>query len=367
MTDRNPVSTPPIDLTLDELGTLLVRAGETLLEADRWSFLGDAGDQFETIASTDTETLAYDRWTSLPGRSYETGRACVIDDRLATRSAAAPSVAHDQTDRVRSLCCVPIGDTGLLLGESSRPHAFSDADKQRLTRFIDDAFEAYEPGTLGNRSLVDGGRTPNDDGADPAEEIVDILSHDLTNPLTILEGKIRLARETGDLGHLDDAMSALDRVMAIQEELIHLARTGNLVEATDSFTLESVAKTAWSNVETERAMLEIESDTRIEGDYRALCHVFENLFENATTHAGPAVTVRVGPTTGGFHVEDDGPGIPAESRDRVLERGFSVEAGSSGLGLHIVNSIADAHGWDVRVSESVDGGARFEFVTGDGT
>jgi signal transduction histidine kinase len=65
----------------------------------------------------------------------------------------------------------------------------------------------------------------------------------------------------------------------------------------------------------------------------------------------------------GFFVEDDGPGIPEDKRDSVLEDGFTTEADGTGLGLSIVTSIVKAHGWDVTVTGSSDGGARFE-ITG---
>ena len=64
----------------------------------------------------------------------------------------------------------------------------------------------------------------------------------------------------------------------------------------------------------------------------------------------------------GFYVEDDGPGIPADERDRVLDPGYMSAAAGIGFGLAIVDRIAAAHGWTVRVAESVDGGVRFEFA-----
>jgi len=64
----------------------------------------------------------------------------------------------------------------------------------------------------------------------------------------------------------------------------------------------------------------------------------------------------------GFYVEDDGPGIPADERDRVLDPGYMSAAAGIGFGLAIVDRIAAAHGWTVRVAESADGGVRFEFA-----
>jgi signal transduction histidine kinase len=85
--------------------------------------------------------------------------------------------------------------------------------------------------------------------------------------------------------------------------------------------------------------------------------------DDAVDHGSDGVTVTVGELPDGFYVEDDGPGIPDGDRGRVFEAGYSTVAGGTGLGLSIVTQVADAHGWDVRVTDGVDGGARFE-ITG---
>jgi signal transduction histidine kinase len=60
---------------------------------------------------------------------------------------------------------------------------------------------------------------------------------------------------------------------------------------------------------------------------------------------------------------DDGPGIPAEERDRVFENGYSTSDEGTGFGLSIVEGIVRAHDWEISVTESETGGARFE-ITG---
>jgi signal transduction histidine kinase len=77
------------------------------------------------------------------------------------------------------------------------------------------------------------------------------------------------------------------------------------------------------------------------------------------------VTVHVGESDGGFYVADDGPGIPEAERERIFEAGYSTADEGTGFGLRIVEQVVDAHGWEVTVTESEQGGARFD-VTGVG-
>ena len=58
---------------------------------------------------------------------------------------------------------------------------------------------------------------------------------------------------------------------------------------------------------------------------------------------------------------DDGSGISAEEREGIFESGQSGTEDGTGLGLVIVETVAEAHGWTVSATESEAGGARFEF------
>jgi hypothetical protein len=75
-------------------------------------------------------------------------------------------------------------------------------------------------------------------------------------------------------------------------------------------------------------------------------------------------TIRVGGLSRGFYVEDDGFGIPAAESEEVFEYGYSTDEEGAGLGLSIVEAVAEAHGWTVSVTESAEGGARFVFTSG---
>ncbi|MBB6646163.1 ATP-binding protein [Halobellus ruber] len=71
----------------------------------------------------------------------------------------------------------------------------------------------------------------------------------------------------------------------------------------------------------------------------------------------------------GVSVEDDGPGIPASERQRVFEVGYTTGEEGTGFGLAIVPEVAEAHGWDVALTDGEHGGARYgitgvDFVDG---
>ena len=107
--------------------------------------------------------------------------------------------------------------------------------------------------------------------------------------------------------------------------------------------------------------VDLPEGTRIHAADSTLRPVFENLFKNAITNAGPDVSITVGATDrGGFYVADDGPGIPVEEREAILESGYTTSEEGSGKGLHIVAETVDDNDWDLAVTESADGGARFE-------
>ena len=205
-----------------------------------------------------------------------------------------------------------------------------------------------------------------------------VVSHDLRNPLNVAQGRLDLAREECDNDNLDVVSDAHDRMSALIDDLLTLSRQGEPVGATEPVDLGSVSKGCWGTVSTTDASLHVETERRIRADPSRLRQLFENLYRNSAehgstsnqtesddsvAHAGPEVTVTVGDIETGFYVEDDGPGIPETDRDEVFDAGYSTTETGTGFGLRIVKEVAEAHGWEVAVTEGADGGARFE-ITG---
>ena len=198
-------------------------------------------------------------------------------------------------------------------------------------------------------------------------EFADILAHDLRNPLSVASGHLALLDDDAadaDVASVDAIAAAHERIDRIIADVRLAACEGVVVTDPESVDIGAVAAEAWDYVDTGDATFEGPSSLPSQGDADRLVRLFENLFRNAVDH-GPtdrAVSVRLEPTDGGFAVEDTGPGIDPADRERVFEAGVSDSDEGTGFGLYIVRSIASAHGWDVSVTDSESGGARFEFA-----
>jgi PAS domain S-box-containing protein len=195
------------------------------------------------------------------------------------------------------------------------------------------------------------------------DEFASVISHDLRNPMSVVRGRLELAHEDCPSEHHEEALWAVDRMDALIEDVLTLARQGQVIGETERVSLATVAETAWRTAGTEAASLAVENPGAVEADADRLTRLFENLFRNAVEHTGEDVEVVVGPADNGFFVADDGPGIPEDERENVFEHGYSTSETGTGLGLTIARNIVDAHGWAIRTVESETGGTRFEITT----
>jgi len=249
---------------------------------------------------------------------------------------------------------------------------------------------------------------------DRLAEFASVVSHDLRSPLSVAQGRLKLARTTGDESHLEQIETALDRMERIIDDVLLLARQGRDIQETEPVSLRDAVADAWEMVSQDTPDGELtfagtgDRDVTIIADRPRLLQLLENLLRNSVEHGSThsrtgadnsvehgstesgsqaqqsvnhgvtssqtkpgdadaaneeGVTVTVGATADGFYVADDGPGIPADEREALFEAGYSTAEDGSGFGLAIVDRIAAAHGWSVDVAESADGGARFE-ITG---
>ncbi|WP_332898137.1 sensor histidine kinase [Haladaptatus sp. CMSO5] len=175
-----------------------------------------------------------------------------------------------------------------------------------------------------------------------------------------------LLEEEEDNPHLQATARAHNRIEAIISDVLVLARLGEVVHDSSMISLDVAVRDSWQMVSHERAELVLDGALgNLLADFERLCALLENLFRNAIEHGGEETVVTVGLLDGGrgFYVADDGHGIAAEERAQIFEYGYTTATTGTGFGLPIVKLIAEAHGWQVRVTDSETGGARFEILT----
>jgi signal transduction histidine kinase len=207
------------------------------------------------------------------------------------------------------------------------------------------------------------------------DRFASMASHELRNPLGILEAYLPLARKRGDPEHFDQCEQAIDRMNRQIDDFLTLARKGTDPVELQPVDVAQAAEDCWEMVEVPSADLGIEIDCRIRADTDKLLAVLENLFRNAVEHTDGDVAVKIGSIDSrseerdeegdphGFYVEDDGSGIPADEHEIVFEDGYSTSQHGTGFGLTIIDRITESHDWEISICEGRAGGARFE-ITG---
>jgi len=198
------------------------------------------------------------------------------------------------------------------------------------------------------------------------DEFASFVSHDLQSPVSTVQGRLELALQTGEMGHVEKAAEAIDRVDELRDDLVTTLRTGEIVSETERIELESIIDDVWTAVDPpQTASVTVEEGTQIEADTDALQRMLENLVGNSIEHGPDDVAIQIGEFDSGFYYEDSGPGIDSELRDRIFTPGFSTKNGEEGIGMGMasVRQIVLAHGWAIHIKDGEDlDGVRFEIT-----
>jgi PAS domain S-box-containing protein len=288
---------------------------------------------------------------SLAWEVFDTGEHAVYEDIHDNPGR------HNPDSPVRAEILVPMGDVGVITTGATEPREFDDATVD-LFRVLAATTEA----AIRRAEREAETRRQNE----RLDAFAGVVSHDLRNPLNVVLGTVDLLRTRDDPDDIDRIERAAERMTALVEDLLTLAREGRDIDETEPVSLAAVAAESWESAVPAESGAVLDTDAvaglTVDADRSRCCQLFENLLGNAHEHGGPDVRVTVGPLADGtgFYVADDGPGVPAAERDAVFDPGRTSNAGGTGLGLSIVRDIADAHGWQVDLTEGADGGARFE-------
>jgi signal transduction histidine kinase len=307
-----------------------VATGFTLLVA------AEFGAVLDTASTLATTLLAAGAIAVLLALTFGLFMARGLQNRLRRVSEAAEQVMH--------------GDLARRL-----PLAGSADEFDRLAGTVNTLLERQE-------ALIEGMR----------QVTVDV-AHDLRGPLSRLrqrlEAALARARDpNADGAAFEAALTELDTVLATFTGLLRIAQLeagpplppqeAPVVELSALVTTLAEAYAVVAEEAGKRLEVQVAPDQRVHGDAALLRQMLANLIDNALTHGGQAVRValRPGPV---LEVTDDGPGIPAEERARVLRRFYRLDRSrgtpGSGLGLALVAAVAKLHGAAPVLSDAAPG------------
>jgi len=218
------------------------------------------------------------------------------------------------------------------------------------------------------------------------EEFVANVSHELRTPLSLIKGYVETlldgARNNPEVverflkiierntQRLDLLIQDLLTISALESGRVKLNLQPVALHPLVDKVLADLRKPAGAK---EVNLINELPDLTVNGDAGRLEQVFANLVDNAIKYGRTRGTVTVGGRKADANkieisVQDDGPGIPSESLERVFERFYRVdkarsrEQGGTGLGLSIVKHIVQNHGGEVWVKSEVGRGATFFFT-----
>jgi PAS domain S-box-containing protein len=195
------------------------------------------------------------------------------------------------------------------------------------------------------------------------DEFAGLVSHDLRNPIQVIDANLELIDDPENEQRIETITDATERMSDIVDQVLTLARTGGEVTETEIVVLSAMSSRVWNELSPRNdATLETDVTTTVDADRGRLRQCFENIFKNSLEHGGESVTVTVGDLEDGFYVEDDGTGFPEDilGADRSAVDHY---ASQGRYGLQIIENTVDAHGWELTITESDEGGARFEIRT----
>lgn len=217
------------------------------------------------------------------------------------------------------------------------------------------------------------------------EQVLAAAGHDLRSPLAAVKAAFQLLEHTrGDAGDEDPRVRQLGAIVHrkigalehLLEDILEVQRSeveGEAQVAELATACREAVAGLQARIEAKDQVLEVEGEdvqVLVRGGESALRRVVDNLLSNASKFSPVGGRLAIGwgpgPIGGRLWVEDSGPGVPAEERDRLFQPFTRLSAqptageSSTGLGLSICQRLVDSSGGQVLVDESPLGGARFE-------
>jgi two-component system sensor histidine kinase HydH len=205
------------------------------------------------------------------------------------------------------------------------------------------------------------------------------IAHEVRNPLAVIRSAAQNLRDTVPAKDLDARRACTfitqeaDRLGNLINALLAFARPVHIspVRMPIAELFERVVNATGEEVSAKQVRVERPANRDLDAidinvDPDLMTQVLVGLVDNAVeaVATGGEIKLEVFASDGQIElaVADSGPGVPAELRGRVFEPFFTTRAAGIGLGLAIARQIVEAHGGNIRVGQSISGGARFSVI-----
>ncbi len=205
------------------------------------------------------------------------------------------------------------------------------------------------------------------------------LAHQIRTPLSsaMLYAQNLKNQKLAPTARLQFQDKLLHRLLDLEQQvndLLLFARSGREQQVT-VLSMQQLLTDVYSGVEPlvqqQAGVLQLQlpqPDLAVLANHSALTGALGNLIQNALQHAGPGAQILLAalPDPDGQHirlvVEDHGPGVPLELQQQIFEPFFTTRANGTGLGLAVVQAVANSHHGIARCISAAGGGARFEIL-----
>ena len=196
---------------------------------------------------------------------------------------------------------------------------------------------------------------------DDRTRILAAVSHDLRTPLTRLRLRLEMLESTAAR---ERSIQDVEDMQAMVSEILEFLEDSYQPESLERVDPVAMLRAICADAPWGEASVSINGSARaLLARPLALKRCLTNLVENAVRYGGHAtITFDDRPERVGISIRDNGPGIPAESLERVFDPFYRVESsrnrdsGGTGLGLTIAHEVAVSHGGNLTLSNLPGGG-----------
>ncbi|MFP8954127.1 PAS domain-containing protein [Natrialbaceae archaeon A-arb3/5] len=346
----------------EEICAITVHAGSDLLDlpiSGVW-LLDEEQGYLDPVAGT---AGAHDEFGGLPRfhpneglvwQVFEAGGVERFDDLDTVDDLYNPETP------IRSEIIASIGTHGVLMTGSLDPHRFDETDVELVSTLTENTRAALD---RANRERVLRERTDElERQTERLEGVANVLSNDLKRQLETVADALSDEGSTENNWEFplaeNSVETTLDRAERLVDDVREFARNASTVRSRSRIRLDRVIREAVSTSQLDETAVFIERAATLRADSDRLVYLLESAFDDIAARAnGDDVTVRIGLTgidderARGFYLADTANEPPPTPNDQLLDPTTDYDTAINGLGLTLVRAIAEAHDWELLVTE----------------